>query len=441
MNEKRIRNYEVKCLLQMLETIISGEELPKWNKQPEWGSLYKLSDYHGVANMVYYAVLGMEGEKLAPWKPKFEERFHQAVLAEERYSSAVPELLNELEDRKIHAAVLQEYRMRAFYPQQDMRGLKCVSLLVEKGKEEKLGEALAYLDYEKKESRTEGEEWYYKIPGVLIIIRTELPFTNRKMQKYFAVPVKSYEKERGHKYIHTFLPEEYYIHIIGCSAEQYARGSLDIRDMADLWLYYLKVYRDLDWKVINKELEYLKLVEFHVYLIQLAAYWFGGMLFPENDAVFDAMEKYILTKGMQGRKISATLLPLVKEVADFYRKDLKRKRREQMLDWAFPHMDYMNTMFPFLHRAAWLLPVCWLLRLARMGGRQAYVTVAERKRRARRAWEAFWDPKAEAVRSVIGPRKDHLEKKIRNFRRKSFGLAEDVRFKLAKQVQKLKRKT
>ena len=29
MNEKRIRNYEVKCLLQMLETIISGEELAK----------------------------------------------------------------------------------------------------------------------------------------------------------------------------------------------------------------------------------------------------------------------------------------------------------------------------------------------------------------------------------------------------------------------------
>ena len=61
MNEQRIRNYEVKCLLQLLETLINEEELPKWNKQPEWGSLYKLSDYHNVANMIYYALIGMDG--------------------------------------------------------------------------------------------------------------------------------------------------------------------------------------------------------------------------------------------------------------------------------------------------------------------------------------------------------------------------------------------
>lgn len=440
MNEQRIRNYEVKCLLQLLETLINEEELPKWNKQPEWGSLYKLSDYHNVANMIYYALIGMEGEKLAPWKPKFEERFHQAVLAEERYSAAVPELLELLEERKIHTVVLQEYRMRAYYPQQDMRALKCVRLLTEKGKEEKVQEAMAYLDYEKKESRTAGEEWYYKVPGVMAVIRSELPFTNKKMQKYFAVPVKSYEKEKGHKYIHTFIPEEYYIHIIGCAAENYARGGLDIRDMADLWLYYLKVYKDLDWKVINKELEYLRMEEFHMYLIQLAAYWFGGMVFPENDAVFDAMEKYILTKGMQGRKISATLLPLVKEVADFYKKDLRRKRREQILDWAFPHMDYMDTMFPSLHKMRWLLPACWLLRLWRLGRQQAYIAAAKRIRKFCHAWAAFWDPKAEAIRNIADPKKEYVERKIRNFRRRSFGLAEDVRLGLRKQIQKLKRK-
>lgn len=210
--------------------------------------------------------------------------------------------------------------------------------------------------------------------------------------------------------------------------------------MADLWLYYLKVYKDLDWKVINKELEYLRLEEFHMYLIQLAAYWFGGMVFPENDAVFDAMEKYILTKGMQGRKISATLLPLVKEVADFYKKDLRRKRREQILDWAFPHMDYMDTMFPSLHKMRWLLPACWLLRLGRLGRQQAYIAAAKSIRKFRRAWAAFWNPKAEAIRNIVNPKKEYVERKIRNFRRRSFGLAEDIRMELRKQIQKLKRK-
>lgn len=440
MSEKRIRNYEVKCLLELLSAIVNETDIPKWTQQPQWGNLYKMADYHGIANMVYYALLGMDEKKLKPWQPKFEERYHQAVLGEERYSAAVPELLELLEENKIHCVVLQEFRMRHYYPQRDMRALKYIRILVEKGKTDKVREVMKYLDYEQKESRIAGEDWYYKIPGVLTVVQTELPFTNKKMQKYFALPVKSYEKEKSHKYIHTFIPEEYYIHVIGYAAETYARGNLDIRAMVDIWLYYVKVYSTLDWRIVNKEFEHLKLDQFHLYIIQLAAYWFGGMLFPENDSVFDAMEKYILTKGVQGRKISATLLPLVEEVADFYKKDLRKKRKEQIMDWALPQRDYMNTMFPLLNKVPWLLPAFWVIRLMRLGWQQMVLFIRQKHAVCKKAIEAFWTPKKEAMVQWADPKLESLKWKIRNFRRKVYTLDENVRIKLKNCLQKLRRK-
>ena len=92
--------------------LVNQEEIPKWAREPDWGRLYKLADYHGVANIVYYGVLGSESKELKAWKKKFEERFHQAVLSEERFSSTVPLVLNSLEQHKVHSIVLHEYRMR-----------------------------------------------------------------------------------------------------------------------------------------------------------------------------------------------------------------------------------------------------------------------------------------------------------------------------------------
>lgn len=329
-----------------------------------------MADYHGVANMVYYFVLGLEETSVAPWKPRFAERYYQAVKADERYSNAVPQVLKELETQKIHCLVLIEYRMRHYYPQSDMRALKKTRVLVEKGKDQKLREVMETLGYEEKDSKAGTELLFYRIPGVQIILQTELCFTNKKMERYFSTPLKRYEKENDNKYIHTFSPEDYYIHVIGRAAESYARGNLSVREVVDIWLYYMKVYKDIDWEQITEEIEFLKLKTFHLYLIRLAAYWFGGMLFPESDSVFEAMEKYILSKGVQGRRISAALLPLVQEVADFYEKDMKKKRREQIKAWIFPKREYMETMFPVLKKYRWLLLACWFHRIFRLAGQR-----------------------------------------------------------------------
>lgn len=408
MSENRTKNYEMKCLLELISAIVNCEPVPRWRRKPDWGEIYKLADYHGVANFVYYGILPLEDAELSVWKKKFEERFHASVLGEERYSDIMPEVIKGLTEQKLHFMILKDYQMRQYYPHTDMRTLNAVEILVEKDKREKINQAMYWLDFEVREVRDESGLCFYKIPGMWIVFREELSFTNKKMKKYFAMSPKDFVKVEGFKYFHTKEAEDNYLYIMASLAERYARGRLDVRDILDVWHYYLKVYRILDWGCITKELDKLDIKNFAECIIKLSAFWFGEMVFPAESELFSAMEKYILTKGIQGRAESSKLLPLVKEVADFYKRDMRRERRKRMISWVFPQMDYMDTLFPILKKWRWLLPLCWGLRLIHCGGRMVETRVIAVSQRISKIWNAFWQPLKVRCRIFVKERKEKL---------------------------------
>lgn len=401
MSEHRMRNYDVKCLLELLSCVLNQKEKPKWRQSPVWGEVYKFADYHNVANDVYYGVIGDEDRRLGLWKKKFEERFHSAVLEEERYSAAVEEILGGMEEYGIHCMLLKDYLMRSYYPRGEMRALRSTEFLIEKNKRKELGSLMELLDFEKKEIRGEGGICYYKIPGVLLVFHEEFFFINKKMNKYFSKEAKDFPKVKGTHYIHEQEKEEFYLYVIAAMAEDYARGRLEIQHVMDLWQYYMKVYRKLDWAYLRKKFEWMEIYDFSEKIVQLAAYWFGEMIFSEEEKLFAEMERYIVTKGMAGRKGSEQLLPLVKEVADFYKKDLKKERRQMIIKWLFPQKDYMETMFPILKKIKIVLPFFWVVRLLRIASRAVRNASAERSRAAVQKIGFFLHKKKKRLELII----------------------------------------
>ena len=412
MSEHKTRNYEARCLLEILAAFVNGEEAPKWKVHMDWGELYKLADYHNVANDVYYKIMVSEAKGIAPWKKKFEERFHGATASEDRYTGIIGEVLASLENRKIHCMILKDYFMREYYPRNEMRALDGVEILLEEGKKDALEKAMYDLDFQQKERRQDNAVEYYKIPGIHFIFWENLEFTNKKMSGYYNAYVKSYPRVTGYKYVHRQDAEDFYLYVIGSYAESFARGRLEVRDMLDFWFYYLRVYSSRDWDYIRKNLGKLNLESFGDTLVKLAAFWFGRMSFPAELELFRGMEEYILTKGIKGRKESAQLLPLVKEVADFYKRDLKKERRKQQLKWLFPEKEYMEVLFPFLSRRPKMIPVCWGLRMFR----SFYFTSRNK----------LMDTK-ENVQEKIKVQKDKYSRATEGIYRKKISLSEKLR--------------
>ncbi len=376
MSQKR-RSYETEKLFELISVIVNQKEIPQMRTVPMWDMIYKAADYHNLANILYYATICMTSKKEEGWKHKFEEVFHKSVRSAERYSAAMPQLLKLFEEERIHCLPLEDYIMRSFYPQEDMSFIKNIDILVEKGNEEKIEKILKKYDYEKRIHDVEGESVYYKIPGIMITLKTSLVFLSKKSDKMLNIKLRDYPLEEGHKYLHTFLPEKYYTYVIAKAAEEFAKGDLEIKEILDIWCYYKKSYSELDFDKINKDLSALELEKFQVILIQLAAFWFGDMTFPESDIVFETLEEYIFSKGVNNREDAAKILPLIKDAEEVYAKRIEERRKKQKLEWVFPPIEYMDGMFPMLKKAPWLIYVCWVIRLFRIAMRttKKYISI------------------------------------------------------------------
>lgn len=366
------REYELQCLLELLSSVINNEPRPEWLRDPDWRALYKLADYHHVANTIYGMIIGMDSRKLIRWRDSFEERFRYSVIMQDKYRDAEKLILKSLEKHKVHCLDLEETVICGCYTKKEHHYPLPISFLVEAGHRVEINEAMEKLDFTAKQVNDPKEEekefQFYNSAGVSVIFYERFSFTNKKTAKYFSLPPQPFRKRKGCKYVHVQDVDDFYIYYIAQLAEKFARGSLEIRDVMDLWQYYQLCFDRMEWKIINKELKRLDLEAFSDLIVKMAATWFGNFEgFDEESILLSAMERYIISKGTEARQENEAILPLVKEVADIYVRDMKRERRRKTMEMLFPERSYMEAIYPVLSKHAFLLPACWL---ARLSGRQ-----------------------------------------------------------------------
>lgn len=368
MSVQKNREYETECLLDLITILLNKELLPEWRREPDWAKLYKLADYHHVSNTIYSILLGMDGKRLTDWKGRFQERFRFAVLTQERYQIEGKRVLKEMQRYQIHVLEARERLITYFYERKELRYPQPLRFLVEKGKLGTIHKIMQNLHYEKKQNKgarvDEGEIWYYHAGGVYIVFSEKCHFTDKKMNRYFTITPQKFPKKGSFSYLHEPELEDLYLYQIAYMAEAFAKGELEIRDLIDLWVYYLFCYERLDWKFVSKELKYLDLDYFGDLIIRLAAVWLGQIgEYMEEFPQLAAMERYILSKGTEAREENEEILPLIKNVADVYERDLKRERRRAKRQLWLPPRDYMLTIYPCLSESILPLPFCWAHRI------------------------------------------------------------------------------
>ena len=136
------RNYELQCLLELLSAVLDDEGIPVWQKFPDWSKLYKMADYHHVANVIYGPIISMDRRRMAKWQDSFEERFHYAVIMQERYQGMKQEFFSVMEKEGLHCMELEETVLNGCYKKREQRYPLPLTFLVEEGKSEAIKTAL-----------------------------------------------------------------------------------------------------------------------------------------------------------------------------------------------------------------------------------------------------------------------------------------------------------
>ncbi len=366
MNEIKISTHEAKYLIELISSVLGKRSMHKTGSSPRWEQMYRIADIHNVANIAYYATLGVGGKHTGNWKPKFEQRYHSAVHAERIYSQVLPALLAQFEIRKIHAMPIRDYAMRTYYPQREMSGMHGVRILVESGKESAVHDIMRRMDFEQKTTNDWGDKIYYKIPGATVTIQTGLHFSNKRIDKYYQKEIKSYARMGDYYHIHEMNAEELYTYIVASAADSCTRDEYTIRDVVDFYCFRSKVGEKLNEAKVAEYMKFMELEKFRTMLCKLSDAWFTDFVPGKTDDIFYAFEKYVITCGADGREGCVGILPPMREITKLYEKELRKKRRRERINWLFPQHYYMVGMFKVLEDVPQLLPFLWIVRLMRM---------------------------------------------------------------------------
>lgn len=357
--------YEERYLLALLSAVINQKKSPIPARNVDWAAIYKLADFHRVANVAYYGLIGVEGVPKV-WRDYFFERYKECVAHLTPINQAEMLMVELMEECGIDGVVLEGGDLSSYYPVREMSSIEYLEILARPGAKEELAPMLEDLDFERKGKIGDRDSFYYKIPGVQMKIHEELYFSGRVMRRYFKRFLYELPLAEGYEHISEFPAEMHYIYLICRITDRYATGEIQIRDLMDYWLFCKKRSEKMDWEFIEKVLKGIIPNEFLIHINNLVELWFGQCNLEQEELdTYEAIESYVLTRGEEGIKISAKMLPLVRTVADSYRRNRKKEQMKKMILWIFPGYDYMVVLYPWMEKSRFLLPLGWGCRLTR----------------------------------------------------------------------------
>ncbi len=358
------KGYEERYLMTLLSAVMNQKESPAPLRNLNWEKMFRLADYHRVAHVVYYGIMGLNEEIPQSIRQRFFGKYLESVHRVDRLRSTERQVQALLERNGINCFFLNYSDFVKCYPIEEM----CCREFIQIGTEKKYVQAVRTLlwnaDFEERYTEIRGE-LYYRVPGNKILCFNQTMFFSRLMQKFYIKLLHSLPNKKGTNYIQEMNASEIYLFLMCRLTDSYARGDISLSQIMDFWVFYKNQGEFFSWPYIYERLKELKIDEFAERLEYLILRWFGNGTGIENVEIYDAMESYIFSKGTEGREISAQFLPLIKTVADCYSRDRKKEELLRLIAWMFPDREYMETIYPALENVSILLPYYWLIRLGR----------------------------------------------------------------------------
>ncbi|WP_394523106.1 nucleotidyltransferase family protein [Lacrimispora sp. JR3] len=370
------KGYEERYLINIIAAVMNQKETPEPFRQLNWEKMFRLADFHHVAHIVYYGIMGLTETIPQPIQKKFFQKYLEAVHRTERLRKGEKQLKAVMEYKEIHCFFLNYSEMVKHYPIEEM----CCSEFIEIGTDKKNTDPIANLlrirDFTERPIQENGY-LYYRIPSVKVFFYDYNIFFSRPMRRFFKSLLKSPVREKNSKFVKEISLDDQYLFRMCRLTDCYAKGEISLNQIIDFWVFYKTYAEEFSWKYIYERLKKLKISEFAERLEYLVLRWFGTGAAVENAEIYEAIEAYILSKGIEGREVSEQYLPLIKTVADCYERNKKAEKLAKLLEWTFPDRRYMETIYPVIEKAGVLLPLFWIIRLARYGIRVCFSKIKE----------------------------------------------------------------
>ena len=342
-----IKNYGEKSLIKIINAVVNGKELPKFE---DYTAIFQAAKRHSLGNFFYFAI--KDSEHVLSVDKKLAQQ-HFAALAAQQVSQDyyTDEIIKRFYRENIRFMPLKGYYVKNFYPIKEMRSSCDVDIFYDYKRKKDVRRILEDLGF-KFISENLSDELYCKDK-----ISFEMHFSLASDREYY----KQYYKDAfsmlnsvdGVKY--EFSDDDFYVYFIVHAAKHFTGGGFGIRTVLDI--YFCLKNLNLNREYLSKELIKLGLDKFENAFALLANAWFGqGVL----DGDTEILGEFVMDNATYGKFGNRSLLMSAEKS-----KSLKRTKFKFVLRSVFPPFAVMKSRFKILDKAPFLLPFVYVYRWIR----------------------------------------------------------------------------
>lgn len=357
--------FEGRCLLGMVGSIMRREELKILYQRMDWERMYKLAEYHHVVPMVYLGILGHGKDVPARCMERFFSRYWKYLELMEHWEESESEVLTLFNMKKIPCVLLASNQIREMYPIHEAAGVHSLVLLTEKESYALAKGFLIDLGYERRESLEGAGERFQGMGGRLVELYWDVPFKPAYYRKEALKILKRACPAAEGGTVRRLGQEDALLFLLAWASYRYASNSLTLQEVLDLYVLH-RQWRANARRDIEEEGDGFKLGGFWRKLLTFSYMWFGEKqenylqeqnLSEDSGAIYDALEKRLLTKGMIQTEIDPEILALQGAIEAEEEREQRKERWKKLKGQAMEILrDWKKRFLPLkgLRGLKWL---------------------------------------------------------------------------------------
>ena len=378
-----------RALEGIVSSIIRQSTLRAVPSRLDWERMYRIADYHKVANIVYLGILGNSDSVPDKWKTHFFERYQESLLFGNNYKESVKEVLTWLDMRSISCIVLTSEVLRDFYQIPEAAYTDPLRLFMDAKSYDLVRGYLIDLGYEVDQVFEGAGERFQRESGLSIIVYYKLPFRTGRYTRSMQKLLESACIRENYKYIRAFTVEGEFVYRMAAAVYHYVTDELTMRELLELQIYHKSFREHIRMDAARRRLAELKVDDLAEKLLKISYMWFSDHTDEyyegpqENRSEYDTLEERLITRGIINHETDRQALELEKQIHKELNKEKKAERYQhlkkrikerwanvmKMLRWIFPDYRYMASIYSVLDKVPILLPVYWIVRDMRLLGR------------------------------------------------------------------------
>ena len=314
-----------------------------------------LTIQHQITPLIYYGAVNCGLTSNTDGMDKLLSVTAQLISIGESQMLELSRLTRAFEEEGVDYLLLKGCVMKHLYPQQEMRVMSDLDILIRPSQYERMKPIMCQLGF------TEGVESNHELHWSKRNIHVELhkrliPSYNEDYYAYFGDGwMRAKPKQEGsHNY--RFSDEDELIYLFCHFAKHYRDGGIVMKHLTDLWIYCQKKPQ-LDKAYLRAELGKLGLADFFENVMMTCAVWFDAAAPTE---MTDFLTKVIINSGAYGNGETQRVSWAVR----ISRKDSSGKKAHLRWRLEVIFLPYwkMCLKYPILKKLPVLLPFLWVVR-------------------------------------------------------------------------------